>query len=74
MIASPLFLCYTTFNSNTNKVEFDQNLFYISEEFGAMLTKKTILVVEDNALNRAMLCEILSSDYRVLEAENVRRR
>ena len=70
MIASPLFLCYTTFNSNTNKVEFDQNLFYISEEFGAMLTKKTILVVEDNALNRAMLCEILSSDYRVLEAEN----
>ena len=35
-----------------------------------MLTKKTILVVEDNALNRAMLCEILSSDYRVLEAEN----
>ena len=60
MIASPLLLCYTTFDSNTNKVEFDQNLFYISEEFGAMLTKKTILVVEDNALNRAMLCEILS--------------
>ena len=32
--------------------------------------KKQILVVEDNELNRAILREILSGEYRVLEAEN----
>lgn len=32
--------------------------------------QKQILIVEDNELNRAMLCEILSGSYRVLEAEN----
>ena len=32
--------------------------------------KKQILIVEDNELNRAMLCEILSEEYLVLEAEN----
>ncbi len=32
--------------------------------------KKQILVVEDNEINRAMLAEILSDDYHVLEAEN----
>ena len=32
--------------------------------------QKQILVVEDNELNRAILCEILSASYRVLEAEN----
>ena len=31
---------------------------------------KQILIVEDNELNRAMLCEILSEEYQVLEAEN----
>ena len=35
-----------------------------------MMQKKQILVVEDNEINRAILCEILSCDYRVLEAEN----
>ena len=30
--------------------------------------KKQLLVVEDNELNRAMLCEILSDSYRILEA------
>ena len=35
-----------------------------------MVTKKQILVVEDNELNRAILCEILSGEYQVLEAEN----
>ncbi len=35
-----------------------------------MLTQKKILVVEDNEINRAMLCEILSSEYEVLDAEN----
>ena len=35
-----------------------------------MLTQKKILVVEDNEINRAMLCGILSSEYEVLEAEN----
>ena len=32
--------------------------------------QKQILVVEDNALNRAILCGILSDSYRVLEAGN----
>lgn len=32
--------------------------------------KKQILIVEDNELNRAILSEILSSEYQVLEAEN----
>ena len=35
-----------------------------------MVQKKRILIVEDNELNRAILCEILSGDYEVLEAEN----
>ena len=35
-----------------------------------MTRKKQILVVEDNALNRCMLSDILSSEYQVLEAEN----
>ncbi|MDO4515570.1 MAG: EAL domain-containing protein [Bacillota bacterium] len=35
-----------------------------------MKRKKQILIVEDNELNRAILCEILSDDYQVLEAEN----
>ena len=35
-----------------------------------MLSKKVILVVEDNEINRMMLSEMLSSEYRVLEAEN----
>ena len=35
-----------------------------------MRSKKNILVVEDNAINRMMLCEILTPEYTVLEAEN----
>ena len=35
-----------------------------------MVQQKQILIVEDNALNRAMLSEILSDDYEILEAEN----
>ena len=35
-----------------------------------MLLRKQILVVEDNALNRELLIEILSDRYAVLEAEN----
>lgn len=35
-----------------------------------MFSKKKILVVEDNELNRELLCQILSSEYDVLEAEN----
>lgn len=35
-----------------------------------MMTKRQILIVEDNEINRAMLTEILSSEYEVLEAEN----
>ena len=32
--------------------------------------RKQVLIVEDNALNREILCEILSTQYRVLQAEN----
>ena len=32
------------------------------------MTQKQILIVEDNELNRTMLSEILSDDYKVLEA------
>ena len=35
-----------------------------------MQTKPRILLVDDSALNRAILAEILGSDYRILEAEN----
>ena len=35
-----------------------------------MFSKKKILVVEDNELNRELLCQILSSEYDVLKAEN----
>ena len=35
-----------------------------------MILRKKVLVVEDNELNRALLSEILSSEYQVLEAEN----
>ena len=34
------------------------------------MSKKKILVVEDNNINRAMLASILDSQYEVLEAEN----
>lgn len=35
-----------------------------------MPANKTILVVEDNEINRLMLSELLSLEYTVLEAEN----
>lgn len=35
-----------------------------------MFSRKKIFVVEDNALNRSLLCQILSADYDVEEAEN----
>ena len=35
-----------------------------------MLFERKILVVEDNEINRAALCAILSSQYTILEAEN----
>ena len=35
-----------------------------------MPANKTILVVEDNEINRLMLSELLSPEYTVLEAEN----
>ena len=37
-----------------------------------MVLKRTVLVVEDNEINREMLTAILSSEYKVLEAENGR--
>lgn len=35
-----------------------------------MFSQKKILVVEDNLLNRSLLCQILNSEYDVMEAEN----
>ena len=35
-----------------------------------MLLQRKILVVEDNMINREMLCDMLSSAYEVLDAEN----
>lgn len=35
-----------------------------------MVSKKKILVVEDQIVNRSIMCEILKDDYEVLEAEN----
>ena len=35
-----------------------------------MFAQRKILVVEDNEINRAMLCELLSPQYTVLEAKN----
>lgn len=35
-----------------------------------MTIKKKILVVEDNAINRRLLCQILMEQYDILEAEN----
>ena len=35
-----------------------------------MLLERKILVVEDNEINRAAMCAILSPQYTVLEAEN----
>ena len=34
------------------------------------LLKRTVLVVEDNDLNREMLVDILSDSYNVIEAED----
>ncbi len=35
-----------------------------------MSSPRTVLIVEDNPLNREMLCELLAQSYRTLEAEN----
>lgn len=35
-----------------------------------MYSRKNVLVVEDNMLNRELLCGILATEYEVLEAEN----
>lgn len=35
-----------------------------------MASTKTILVVEDQEINRSLLCQILADEYEVLEAEN----
>ncbi len=35
-----------------------------------MQKRRTVLVVEDNEMNREILCELLADEYNVLEAEN----
>lgn len=54
-------VCHTTLMNNVALAK---------KEKSDMIEKKQILVVEDNELNRVMLSEILSDEYKVLEAEN----
>ncbi len=42
----------------------------MADETSFTLSKRTVLVVEDNDMNREILCELLSDEYTVLEAEN----
>lgn len=57
-------VCHTTLMNNVALAK---------KEKSDMIEKKQILVVEDNELNRVMLSEILSDEYKVLEAEKVRK-
>ena len=47
-----------------------QNRGGFPEKRNAINEKKTILVVEDQEINREILCQILSEEYEVLQAEN----
>ena len=40
------------------------------QRYETMISQKKILVVEDNEINRMILREILSPQYKVLEAGN----
>lgn len=51
-------------------VSLELSTFVKTGEKEGIIVKKQILIVEDNELNRAMLCEILSEEYQVLEAEH----
>ena len=51
-------------------VRLDLSTFVKTRKKEGIAVGKQILIVEDNELNRAMLCEILSEEYQVLEAEN----
>ena len=35
-----------------------------------MTSRRQVLIVEDNAINRELLCNILAEEYETLEAEN----
>ena len=41
-----------------------------AKETAVIQRKRTALIVEDNWMNREILCELLADDYRVLQAEN----
>ena len=48
-----------------------ESTFAKNEKQGMKMTqKKQILVIEDNEINRTILCAILADEYEVLEAEN----
>ena len=51
-------------------VSLELSTFVKTRKKEGIAVGKQILIVEDNELNRAMLCEILSEEYQVLEAEN----
>ena len=42
----------------------------MANEKETAVRKRTVLVVEDNEMNREILCEILSDEYDTIEAEN----
>lgn len=59
--------CYGTMCFFAKNVEIQE---IEMEKRARMEMKQQILIVEDNELNRAILSELLSNDYKILEAEN----
>ncbi|MEG2174971.1 MAG: response regulator, partial [Oscillospiraceae bacterium] len=53
--------------SRVTSQEFPQNVLWTGAEIPIL---KTVLIVDDNPINRAILSKILSGQYAVLEAEN----
>lgn len=63
-------ICYTSIYMDVNTLIDDRTDRVRCTR--VMTVKRRILVVEDNTLNRSLLCEILKPDYDVVEAENGR--
>ena len=55
---------------NSVTVELDRNGKRAPGIRPSKLAKQQILIVDDSAMNRMILAEILGADYRILEAEN----
>ena len=44
----------------------------IYRKYGKIMNRDTILIFEDNAIDREILVELFRSEYKILEAENGR--